>query len=338
MPDGVPIPSTEPDVESVDTDVLLRLLTDALRSGPSSPEWAEAVVRANAVDHDPKLDEYAVLLAVRDRLAAGRGYRAVRAGPGFGRRLMTRVDAVAAAARPQRSPLSANFFAVLGVGAVVGVVGILLSVLFRSGSPEVPATSDLATAYFAHPFATATLTDTPPPGWRHVGSLSLEDSRRLALPAGAKLTDNYAGGGLVTQRAVPADEPLSVQATFHFGPHVGAGCVPQVFVSDTPDFSGDRGVSTHELVWLVQDGQGRVAPADGRVAGPQVRVGGDETVKVVVAPDGQAAVVCNKQVLWSGASGLGVDRPRYAGVRLLYRSPDGRRDAVTVTSLEVLRR
>ena len=336
MSDAVQLPSTEADVDA-EGDATLRLLTDALRTGPGSPEWAAAVEATRAMPPSPGLDEWAVLLTARDRLAAGRSYRSVRAGPGFGRRVMARVDELAAA-QPQRgrSPLSPGLFALVGVGVVVGVIGLLLAILFRSGSTEITGQGDLATAYFRQSFASASLTGVRPPGWRVIGSLPLSDTDRLALSSAARLTAAYAGGGLVTQRAVPGDEPLSVQATFHFGRVVGPACVPQLFVTDRPDYSADKGVSPHELVWLVQEGQGQVAVADGQVAAPRVRVHDDVAVKVVVAADGSAAVVCNGQPLWSGASGL-VDRPRFGGVRLLYRTGD-RREAVTVTGLEVKQR
>ncbi len=324
----------ELDIPELDADPRLRLLTDALRAGPGSPEWAAAVTEAQGIGAPPGIDEYAVLLAARERLAEGRGYRSVRAGPGFGRRLMAKVDADVAA-RP-RSPLSAGLFAYVGVGLVVAVVCLLAALILRSISGEGTGQAELARAYFPNTFASATLTGPLPPGFNPIGSLSLNVGNGLALDDDRKLpaTDGYAGGGLVTRKGAPAEEPLAVQATFRFG-HLGPGCVPQLFISDAPDFTPDKGVSSHELVWLVQEGQGQVAVADGSVRDPRLRVhGGDEiAVKLVVAPGGDAAVVCNGNVLWTGASGL-ADKPRYAGVRILYRG-DGRRDAVTVTNLKV---
>ena len=329
--------SDEPDIAELETDPRLRLLTDALRAGPGSAEWAAAVAEAHALGPHPGTDEYAVLISARQRLAEGRAYRSVRAGPGFGRRLMSRVDADVAARA--KSPMSAGLFAYLGVGLVVGVLGLLIALVVRSTSGEGTGQQELAQAYFPTTFASATLAGPLPPGFRPIGSLSLDATDGLTPdrdhPRAA--ADGYAGGGLVTRGAAPADEPLAVQATFHFG-HLGSGCVPQLFVADSADFTADRGVSPHELVWLVQDGQGQVAVADGRVADPRLKVrGGDEiAVKLVVAPGGDAAVVCNGTVLWTGASGL-AERPRYAGVRLLYRG-DGRRDAVTVRNLKVLQK
>ena len=327
------LPSTDPDVDA-EGDAFLRRLTDALQAGPGSTEWDDAVAEAKA--RGEAGDGESLLLAARERLAEGRAFRSVRAGPGFERKLMARVGAGGGELQPRRSPLSPGLFAILGVGVAVGAVGLLLAILFRSGSGEVTGQSDLAHAYFQKTFASATLTDALPPGWRSIGSLSLDPTKRLAL-GDKPLGPAYAGGGLATRSGFPADEPMSVQATFHFN-HVGPGCVPQLFVSDGNDFDASRGTGTHELVWLVQDGQGQTALADARVADPRVKVHDrdDVAVKIVVAPGGDAAVVCNGQVLWTGASLL-ADRPRFAGVRLLYRSGD-RRDAVTVTGLKVLQK
>ena len=327
----------ELDIPEIDVDPRLRLLTDALRAGPGTAEWAAAVSQAQAMGAAAGMDEYAVLRAARERLAEGRAYRSVRAGPGFGRRLMARVDADLAT-RP-RSRLSAGLFAYVGVGLAVGALGLVVALVLRTTAGEGTGQQELARAYFPTTFASATLRGPLPPGWRTIGSLSLEPTDGLALDPEHPVTagDGYAGGGLATRKAAAGDEPLAVQATFHFG-HVGPGCVPQLFVADSAAFSDERGVSPHELVWLVQDGQGQVALADGRVTDPRLKVHANDevAVKLVVAPGGDAAVVCNGQVLWTGGSGL-ADGPRYAGVRLLYRG-GGRADAVSVQNVKVMQK
>ncbi len=329
----------ELDIPALDAEPRLRLLTDALRAGPGSAEWAAAVAEAQALGPTAGLDEFAVLVEARRRLADGRHYRSVRAGPGFGRRLMARVDADLAA-RP-RSPLSASWLAYVGVGLVVASLGLVLALVVRSTSGEGTGRGELAHAAFSRTFAAANLTSPLPPQWNPIGPLGLDPAHGLAVIPGRRggPPDAYAAGGIVTRRAAPAEEPVAVEATFHFGPHVGPGCVPQLFVADSADFNADRGVSPREVVWLVQDGQGQVALADNRVADPRLRVypNTDVTVSLRVGPDGDAAVVCNGQVLWVGPSGL-TAQPRYAGVRLLARPSDGRRDAVTVTGLSVKQR
>ena len=316
--------SDDSDIPALATDSRLQLLSEALRAGPGSAEWAAAVVEAARVGTHSGLDEYAVLVQARERLADGRGYRSVRAGPGFGRRLMARVDATQVAARP-RSPLSAGPFAYIGVALIVGVAGLLLALILRSTNGEGGSQQELARAYFPTTFASASLSGPLPPGWRPIGSLSLDPDDGLAVDPErpALAADTYAGGGLVTRAAVPADEPLAVQATFHFSPHVGPGCMPQLFVSRR------RTVLARTAASAPTNWRGSYRTTRPRSRSPTATcptpgsgsTGGDEiAVKVVVAADGTAAVVCNGQVLWTGASGL-TDHPRYAGVRFLYRSP-----------------
>ena len=82
------MPDTETQFES---DADLKLLTDALRAGPASPQWHEAVtqLRAGGVNgSDASADEYRLLVAARENLESGREYRSVRAGPGFTRKVM----------------------------------------------------------------------------------------------------------------------------------------------------------------------------------------------------------------------------------------------------------
>ena len=80
------------DTAAFDTDPMLRLLSDALRRGPGSPEWHRAVIDLR--DLAPReADEYRLLIAARERLESGRAYREVRAGPAFTRDLFGRLDA-----------------------------------------------------------------------------------------------------------------------------------------------------------------------------------------------------------------------------------------------------
>ena len=74
-----------------ESDQFLQLLTDALRAGPGSPEWHEAVetLRTNGIEQK---DEYRLLISARENLEKGKEYRSVRAGPGFSRKLNEALD------------------------------------------------------------------------------------------------------------------------------------------------------------------------------------------------------------------------------------------------------
>src|SRR5256885_17183726 len=100
------------------SDQFMTLLTDALRSGPGSPEWHQAVrqVRAANAEGAAAADEYAMLYAARERLEAGKEYRSVRPGPGFTRKVMESVDEEGRTG-PGGLP-TANVIALLAAGGI----------------------------------------------------------------------------------------------------------------------------------------------------------------------------------------------------------------------------
>src|SRR4051812_48367275 len=65
--------------DAVETNPLFPLLTDALRAGPGSPEWHQAVAKLRA-EGLADSDEYKLLVTVREHLASGRDYKSIRAG------------------------------------------------------------------------------------------------------------------------------------------------------------------------------------------------------------------------------------------------------------------
>src|SRR3954451_13959202 len=120
-----------------ETDSFLQLLTDALRAGPGSPSWHEALqrLRSGGIEH---ADEYRLLVTAREHLESGRSYRSIRAGTGFTQRLMSAIDEESARGGPRR-PQTASLIAI-GAAAemviVLGVVGYLLwTAAQRSSTP-----------------------------------------------------------------------------------------------------------------------------------------------------------------------------------------------------------
>src|SRR5215218_9833460 len=98
---------------NVDADPLFQLLTDALRAGPGSPEWHQAVakLREGGAEH---ADEYRLLITAREHLESGKDYRSVRAGPGFTRKLLDNLDKEQAGAGTKRRGVpTANLIATI---------------------------------------------------------------------------------------------------------------------------------------------------------------------------------------------------------------------------------
>src|ERR1700750_2686952 len=90
----------------------LQLITEALRAGPGSPAWREALA---AIEHSPDADEFKVLYAARERLASGRQYREVRAGAGFTRKVFDAIEQEQATGDANKTAAlpSANLIAIL---------------------------------------------------------------------------------------------------------------------------------------------------------------------------------------------------------------------------------
>src|SRR5687768_16255482 len=74
-----------------DSDPFFQLLTEALRAGPGSAQWGEAVTmrRYGGVEW---ADEYRLIIRSREDMEKGRDFRRVTAGPGFTRKVLEAVE------------------------------------------------------------------------------------------------------------------------------------------------------------------------------------------------------------------------------------------------------
>src|SRR3954467_7227544 len=83
--------TTTPAESPAESDPFFQLLTDALRAGPGSPQWGEAVARLRDGGVDGA-DEYRLIIRAREDIELGRDYRKVSAGPEFTRKVLTAVE------------------------------------------------------------------------------------------------------------------------------------------------------------------------------------------------------------------------------------------------------
>src|SRR5262245_62512758 len=101
----------------------LQLVTEALRAGPGSPAWREALA---LIEHSPEADEYKVLYTARERLASGRGYREVRAGAGFTRKLFDAIEQEQAGGEKKSAAIpSANLIAVTSAVVILAILAVI---------------------------------------------------------------------------------------------------------------------------------------------------------------------------------------------------------------------
>ncbi|HSV12857.1 MAG TPA: hypothetical protein VLI90_01260 [Tepidisphaeraceae bacterium] len=327
-----------PETIDIDADPFLKLLTDALRAGPGSPDWHQAVSRLRS-GGERNLDEYNMLIAARERLESGRGYREIRPGPAFTRKVMDGIDAEPPPGR--RALPTANLIAILGA-AVVLVVLASVGFWLLHGPPAANPGEDLSNAYFGTTVADATFNAPLPPAWRTLGPAPLDPARGLrptTLPATTASSADYDGGGVVLTNGIPADQAFAVEASFRIQ-HVTDDVIPELFVTDQPDFDADRATSAHELVWLVREGHAKVVLPDQQFAGSSEKVtdGQSLTVRAIIGQN-TAQLVSGRHTIWSGPSQLAGDRPRYVGIRVLRRGNEKKdRDAVIVQSVKVMQR
>lgn len=267
----------------VDVDPFLRLLTDALRAGPGSPEWHQAVARVRASGtSDPsggpmsagQADEYRMLIAARENLESGKEYRAVRAGAGFTRKVMEGIEREGRGDERRGLP-TATLIAIASALVIVGVV-LFVGYLVYPRTPETPKATvedllrvrgqlmtETAVARFDAPGPNGS--NGPggsdlPDGWRRIGGLPLETAKGLRPATNAATTEPTtapSGGGIVAPGAISPDEPFVAEAVLRLGRPTD-DTLFEFFVTTDPNFSPGRAKSANDLVWLLQDGRQKV--------------------------------------------------------------------------------
>jgi hypothetical protein len=301
----------------IEKDSFLTLLTDALLAGPDSPAWRDAIAALNT--NRQNVDEYRLLIDAREALQSGKDYRSVRAGAGFTRKLLNNIDDQAAGPA-SRFPV-AGIIGLLAGLIIVIVIGVLIYQFLPQGNGTTAnskAINDLASTYFPNEILSAKFDQGIPPAWRKIGSLPLETTPGGLRPGAADVT-SYVGGGVVVADPLPADQSFSMQASLTIKGH-NADVIPQVFVSNSNDFSADRAISSQELVWELKGSQ-QQAVVSGKVEqqaaiSPSASV---ITVRLIVNRD-LVIIESDGQRLWAGPNSLG-DHPRYVGLRFIQTSP-----------------
>src|SRR4051812_15157167 len=173
-----------------DSDQFLKLLTEALRAGPGSPQWHEAVNQlknSNVAD----ADEYRMLVNAREHLESGRDYRSIRAGPGFTKKVMAAIDEESAAARQSSAPPSATTIAILAAGLILAVIIVVGVIWYRGSPPPQPTAMELAQTVFAQTIITSDFAQLQnmPAEWRTFGLAPEKASKDRGLRAGMQKED-----------------------------------------------------------------------------------------------------------------------------------------------------
>src|SRR5688500_17609622 len=277
-----------------DSDQFLNLLTEALRAGPGSPQWHEAVTQLKSSTL-ADADEYRMLVSAREHLESGRDYRSIRAGPGFTRKVMSAIDDEAAAASAARSITSASTIALLAAALIVTVVVIVMVIFFRGNPPPQNTASELANTLFPQTIASTDFAQVPsiPPEWRTFGLAPAISARDRGLRAGTQKEDaEYRGGGIYAARGLPPPQNFAIEATVR-QIRATEQVVVQIFITDTPTFDSNPKASTpHELVTYVLGGGVNVAKPDGSIQGSGMRA--KELNHIQIKLDKQFVIIENE--------------------------------------------
>ncbi|HSU65869.1 MAG TPA: hypothetical protein VLJ39_03265 [Tepidisphaeraceae bacterium] len=316
----------------IDKDPFLLLLTDALRAGPGSPEWRDAVAKLK--DGGQDTDEYRLLIEARDALESGKDYRSVRAGTGFTRKLLDNIGQEQASKPRRPFPVAATLGVLAGI-VILAAIAVAIYQFYPRGtinSANKKAIDDLASTYFPTQVLSTNFAQEIPPAWRTIGSLPVVATDGLHAGTAAVSPGAYLGGGIVTVEPLPADQAFSVQVNLQVKGS-GPDLIPQVFVSSRPDFSSDRATSSQELVWQLT-GTEQSAVVGGRVERLQPVASHTKslTVRLIVNRD-LAIVESDGHRLWAGANGLEA-QPRYVGVRFI-RTAGKAAAEISVTSVQI---
>ena len=325
---------TELDFESSQ----LQLVTDALRAGPGTPEWRAAMESVGGAVSGGA-DEYKLLYAARERLASGRQYREVRAGPGFTRKVFEAIDQDddADGITPRALP-AANLIAAISALVILGVLAIVAWIIIPSSEVrQQQEAGDLSQTYFVNRIADSSFPNGLGPDWKPFGNLppiAKDGLRPAAAPAGEAQT--YVGGGVVYARMIEANQPFAVEASLRI-PRPSDDVIVQVFVTDSPSFTGEKAMTPHELVWHVRGSQvSVVTPSTGIEFSDTVRAAGQRLVVRIAANQSDATVEMSARKLWSGPNQLDANKPRTVGVRFLRQGKVDDKAVPVVESLRVL--
>jgi hypothetical protein len=331
----------------LESDQFMTLLTDALRAGPGSPEWHQAVGVLRASSGSAGADEYQMLVRAREDLESGRDYRSVKAGPGFTRKVLAAIEEEGSG-KAKGLP-SANLIAILAAGVILAVVVVIAATMFRN--TPTPANNGAAEQLRGTLFATQVAGfnfengGEVGPEWRLVGEVPLKVSRTHGLgpapatqPAAATTKADareYKSGAIVLAESVAPDQALLVDVTLKATRATDA-IIPEVFVAQGSPEEVQSG-GGRELVWQLKGGAARVALADGKVPvqGEKIDPKKSAAVNVKVRFNKDTVVVeSGENRLYEGPHKLSDASPRYVGVRFRRKAADNS-DGVWLTSINV---
>ncbi|MGA2496711.1 MAG: hypothetical protein ABSH20_03160 [Tepidisphaeraceae bacterium] len=315
-------------------DRFLELLTDALRCGPKSPQWKDAVEKVRSMG-GADADDYQLLLRAREDLEAGLDYRSIRAGAGFTRKVMEQIEKEpGGGARPAIPAASA--IAILAAAGILAVLVVVAVVLMRQ-PPLEPGVAELQNLTFPRTVLLADLGIGVPPELKTFGKAPVISAAakgiRAAEATGAK---DFVGGGVHLAEPLTAGDPLAIEVGLNQG-KPSANLDLQVFVGESANFEGPKAMSARELVVDLREGQFAVYRPDGTMAGSLVKAAQGRNIVTLKLDARNVVIEANGATLYAGPHGLPAGGLRVPGVRFLARGGEKKLDELSVSKIRVLR-
>lgn len=326
----------------IESEQFMTLLTDALRAGPGSPEWHQAVGILRSAGAGENVDEMQLLVRAREDLESGRGYRAITAGPGFTRKVMTGIEEEGNVAR--RGLPSANLIALLAAGVILAVVVVVGVALFRNPpDPNREQVEKLSSIYLVNSVAQLDFKDDAEigPQWKLIGEVPLKVNNKRLGPATTQATKDdkheYKAGAVVLAESIAPDQARMVDVTFKVGKQTDV--LPEVFVAEGPLDPATAGGSK-ELFWLLKGGTAQVFLPPGVIppgSGEKIDPKTISTINVKVRFNKDTVIVdSGDKRLYEGPNKLSASAPRYVGVRFRRKVGD-ESNGVWLLSVNVLK-
>jgi hypothetical protein len=307
-----------------ESDPFFQLLTDALRAGPGSPQWGEAVARLR--DGGVKgADEYRLIIRAREDIELGRDYRKVAAGPEFTRKVLGAVEREGK--RPSGVP-TATIVAIVAGLVILGVIITVIVIMSRGGGGNAAdrvrtGIDRLDSTTFPVAIASASFEGSGPPAapWEVTGTLPLDFSNGLrpeAMPAAASKPTTLPAktlhaGTLLFGDPLPASGDFVLEARLDLPPNPPAHSGVSVFVSDSKQLATGMTGKPGEVAWMYSG-----VSANGNITSSPEPGQAGKTVRITIRFNSDAAIVeMDGRRLYAGPSGLRPNQGRYVGVSFL---------------------
>ncbi len=193
-----------------ESDALLKLLTDAIRRGPGSPEWHDAVQRLRSSGAQSS-DEYRLLMDVRDRLESGKNFREVKAGPEFTRSVFSNLDQPVRARRPIFTFIISFISLIFLVGSVAMLLKMMSSSVSNDQSIELLSNKLFTTISQSWTFGGGSVPD----GLKPSGPLKNNFALRLDVDQASK---DKTTGGVEAVDAVQLENGACIESVVYYRP------------------------------------------------------------------------------------------------------------------------